>query len=462
MPSHLNSSHLKPKSQPNHPPIPPSFRLKKSQILASLSQSVETYTDKSPKGTVDAHIEDLIAKINAYEGLVTTSSCAGRVAVFVEGPKGKGIAGEREEGREGDAENQQGSEDDGEDEGHVTEEGGGDGETNQAVKRLASSVERNQNARIAMKGRSATTTSLTSPGGKGGGRWLYVSHDPIPMPSTSIPARAKDSIDPASRTQAQPLQDSYFSTLFNLPTTVPSTKDNPTTAKTDANPSDKPPVPRLVHLSFSPLILHIHCASLHHARPVLSAAINAGFRESGVQSLRSLDAEEANKGVMVAVRTAGLSFETVVGKVVHREQVKIGIDGSGGGGGNRNGEGEAGAVGVPQQANIIQTIVSEEYLALCAGVVNERFRWNDERRERFRRELQSAMEREGLSPTTEGDNENGQWEDREQRKRRKREEGLARQLAKSHVAKEEIATAVQTGEPAAEDLDEDLSMLELG
>src|SRR5689334_16583600 len=38
--------------------------------------------DKSPKGNVDDGVWELINEINAVEGLVTTSSCAGRVSCF--------------------------------------------------------------------------------------------------------------------------------------------------------------------------------------------------------------------------------------------------------------------------------------------------------------------------------------------------------------------------------------------
>lgn len=152
-------------------------------------------------------------------------------------------------------------------------------------------------------------------------------------------------------------------------------------------------IPRLVHLSFSPLILHIHCASLWHARPLLSAAINAGFRESGVQSLRALD--DPSAGVMVAIRTAGLAFETVVGVVEGQD---------------------------------IRRIVDEDYLAMCAKIVNERFKWNDARRERLRAEIRRFGARQQVASS---------WEDEDQRKARKRREGLRRQQQKHDHAVEQ-------------------------
>lgn len=111
-----------------------SFILKKEKILAQLSVPDEEYTDASPKGSVDTGIRELIGQINAHPGLVTTSSCAGRVSVYLEGSKAAAGAKERPSSADG-----------GEDEGA---EGNG--------------------------GRQASLA-----GGKGGGEWLFVSHDPV-------------------------------------------------------------------------------------------------------------------------------------------------------------------------------------------------------------------------------------------------------------------------------------------
>lgn len=115
------------------PNLHPSFTTKKNAILASLSNPESTYTDLSPKGSVDAAIKPLIDRINALEGIVTTSSCAGRVSVFFEGRKqGKGY-----EGR-GDAKDKEGL------------------------------------------GKESEQAAV--PGGKGmGGKWLFVSHEPVEL-----------------------------------------------------------------------------------------------------------------------------------------------------------------------------------------------------------------------------------------------------------------------------------------
>ena len=108
--------------------IPLSFTIKKNNILQHLSTPDDEYSDLSPKGSVDIGIRELIANINGIDGLVTTSSCAGRMSVFLEGAK------------------------------------------------TETSPNGQQNNRM----------QATVPGGKGrGGRWLFVSHDPVDKLDTS-------------------------------------------------------------------------------------------------------------------------------------------------------------------------------------------------------------------------------------------------------------------------------------
>lgn len=101
--------------------ISDSFESRKRKILADLSIPDEEYTDLSPKGSVDEGIRDLIRDINGLPGLVTTSSCAGRISVFLEGRK-----------------------------------------------KQTQQQQQQQEQR-----------QFVPFGGKGAGRWLYVSHDPL-------------------------------------------------------------------------------------------------------------------------------------------------------------------------------------------------------------------------------------------------------------------------------------------
>lgn len=103
------------------------FETRKKKILEQLATPDAEYHDLSPKGSVDAPIRTLIEDINNLGGLVTTSSCSGRVSVFLEGRKAEAVALQTQ---------------------------GGD------------------------------QLSAAGPGGKGGGgQWLYISHDPLPKPA---------------------------------------------------------------------------------------------------------------------------------------------------------------------------------------------------------------------------------------------------------------------------------------
>lgn len=163
-------------------PIPPSFARRKEAILAQLAVPDDEYTDLSPKGTVDAGIRDLIDEINGLDGLVTTSSCAGRVSVFLEGRRaGRGgpaaadegsllllpghhLAVEEGAGEDGDV---------GQERMDVRTEAGG----------AAASGGIGGNGRDespAVTPASASTETVAGVGGKGGGgRWLFVSHEPV-------------------------------------------------------------------------------------------------------------------------------------------------------------------------------------------------------------------------------------------------------------------------------------------
>ena len=138
------------------------------------------------------------------------------------------------------------------------------------------------------------------------------------------------------------------------------------------------------------------------AKPLLGAAINAGFRESGVQSLKALDGPDS--GTMLAIRTAGLGFETVIGYV---EEI----------------EGE----------EMYVSCVDEEYLKMCMRVVNERFIWNVARRERLR---------DALKTTKIQIKKQIAWEDDKSRSERKRAEGIREKLQKERQRCDETLSKV--------------------
>ncbi|KAL8925043.1 MAG: hypothetical protein Q9208_003727 [Pyrenodesmia sp. 3 TL-2023] len=150
------------------------------------------------------------------------------------------------------------------------------------------------------------------------------------------------------------------------------------------------------------MILHIATASLIHAAPILSAAISAGFRESGVQSLKNLS--DPNALPMVAVRSAGLALESIIG-VVHETPSSL----------DASPEGQAGQ---ERQEEIVEALADEPYLEMLVNLANERFVANTERIRRFEDALFGAN-----SKSKDG------WEDQETRQERKRREGLQRKEA---------------------------------
>jgi tRNA wybutosine-synthesizing protein 3 len=94
---------------------------------------------------------------------------------------------------------------------------------------------------------------------------------------------------------------------------------------------------------------------------------------------------------MVAVRSAGYSFDSIIG---YQDD-----DGS----------------------NV--ALVDQQYLRTLIKIANERFKINFDRISRFRQALLQTYEPKLLNGTK------ADWEDADVRKRRKREEGLARQQA---------------------------------
>lgn len=290
--------------------LPQSFLIKKKRILESLAVPSEAYDDLSPKGSVDEGIRDLIDEINQLEACVTTSSCAGRISVFLEGKKTAGEANGQEAG--------------------ISENG-----------------ERETLAGIGGKG--------------GGGRWLFVSHDRL--------SPADEKADLAAV----------------LGMTI--------AAEEHAHEADR----RLIHFKFEPMILHVLAASLSQAQIILSAALQAGFRESGAINLIPSGKEPATP--MVAVRSMGLTLESLIG--YHSHGVEF-------------------------------CTVSPRELRNLIEISNARFGENEKRISRFR-ELLKKFSSEDVDEGKRKGEEGEQWEDAGARRERKKAEGLARrkQLAKS-------------------------------
>ncbi|KAF7587474.1 hypothetical protein BBP40_007195 [Aspergillus hancockii] len=303
--------------------IPDIFESRKRKILAELSVPDAEYTDLSPKGSVDEAIRDLISDINALPGLVTTSSCAGRISIFIEGRKKQQPKLQEEQERQ-----------------------------------------------------------FVASGGKGAGKWLYVSHDPLEGYDTPGGSNI------AGEDSHQGKETKSLHELFGM---VPGDGKPP-----GLNKQGK--APRLVRFHFEPLILHVMAANLNHAHPVLSAASSSGFRESGLQSLRCLEGDDGPSPI-VAVRSAGLSLESVIGY--------CGDD-----------DDDATASNEP----VIRSLVTEEYLRMLVAISNERFSINMERKERFREALLHLYS----GPKMKKKPKPSGWENAQTRRERMRAEGLMR------------------------------------
>jgi tRNA wybutosine-synthesizing protein 3 len=160
-------------------------------------------------------------------------------------------------------------------------------------------------------------------------------------------------------------------------------------------------------------------ATLHHAYPVLAAASSAGFRESGLQSLRCLEishnsssahdsssTDAASHSPIVAVRSSGLALESIIGYCEHSN-------------------------GNPDP--IMRSLVQEEYLKMLVALANERFEVNKERVERFRTKLLDLYATASTAgPNTMHGKKHLGWEEPQARRERKRIEGLKRQAEMAH------------------------------
>ncbi|KAI5778721.1 methyltransferase TYW3-domain-containing protein [Geopyxis carbonaria] len=206
---------------------PTEFDLRKARILADIASPAP---DASPKGSIDVQILPLIDRLNSHADVVTTSSCSGRVSVFLEGRK-----------------------------------------------KTSASREHSNAGPDTMP--AAASAANAGAGGKGdGGKWLFVSHDPINTEGLSTPAIAELLLGQKTADQLQYEGSVKMSTRF-------------------------------VHFKFEPMILHIQTRNLETAQCIVSTALSCGFRESGIMNSTT----SRHRFPIVAVRCAGLSMDSPIG-----------------------------------------------------------------------------------------------------------------------------------------------------
>ncbi|CCU82713.1 tRNA wybutosine-synthesizing protein [Blumeria hordei DH14] len=313
--------------------LPASFSSKKARILASLAVPEELYGDLSPKGTIDEDIRDLINQINNIDGCVTTSSCAGRISVYIEGRK---------------EDETQPSPDSDIDSGRRHEE-------------------------------------QASAGGKGGGgHWLFVSHRPVGLDGGE---------------GEKPLAE-----IMGM-----QRLEHQSTRVMEAFSTAEARSLRLIHFKFEPMILHVLTASLCHANTVLTAALQAGFRESGALNLANDKGNPVTP--MVGIRSTGLALDSVLGLELDRQPI---------------------------------CIIPEWHMKGLLVKANQRFAENSQRLTRFQTLLAKFANGGTVKLARVG------WEDSEERRARKREEGMAR--ARALTTKSEsphVRNTESLGDPAS-------------
>ncbi|KAG0227597.1 hypothetical protein BGW42_002819 [Actinomortierella wolfii] len=313
------------------------FQSRKKAILIALNSDTP---DKSPKGYVDEPLLPLIVLINNHPDYVTTSSCSGRICTYLEGIDEKVIdnsdLAEEHGGNVGN---------DGDDEEAKTEEG-------YAQNTSLASVEASKRAK--------------------GGKWLYVSHDPVPV----------EHFD-----NDQALDRWTIDTLFGPEASRVVTVDQ------DPEHGTLPPNlahSQLVYFKFEPMILHIEASSLAAAKTFLNYSLFSGYRNSGILP--------SAKRTMLAIRST-LKIDTPIAYL-------------------------------PPGSDRIQLMVSLQYLRGLIQLSNDKFHTNVAQMQRFEQHLKDKLV--GVDPaapakTKMGDQ--GAWEDKDARRERKRREGLERKRA---------------------------------
>lgn len=198
------------------------FMQKKDNLLKLIEETSPDSPDASPKGTIDALCMPIINLINSSSKMVTTSSCSGRVSVFLEGEK-----------------------------------------------HLSQPIDNNNDSNNNNQPESATTTK---PGGKGdGGRWLFITHDVSKVDNwyTDLMSLSSSSSNQNTNTDIPSVANKDLTYCFTTDADLIDRKSND-------------PSTRYVLFKFEPLILHVLCADLDSASQLYTTAMGTGFRESGI------------------------------------------------------------------------------------------------------------------------------------------------------------------------------------
>ncbi|KAI9281747.1 methyltransferase TYW3-domain-containing protein [Umbelopsis sp. AD052] len=266
------------------------FQERKEKVISELVEEMNpNRSDKSPKGYIDAPILDLMRLINQHSQFYTTSSCSGRVAVYCEGVDDK---------------------------------------------------------------KKTSATEAEAAKSTKGGKWLYVTHDPVLIP---------DTLDDKEKWILQLLFGDSYADL-----TMEPIEDDQAIINQ-----------QLVFFKFEPLILHVEAETTEAAHELLGLANVIGYQNSGITPSRTRH--------MLAIRST------------HKLDVPV--------------------AAVHPTTQKIHLLVNTSYLYVLFRLSNQKFNQNIDRMKKFEQAVQSQL----LTKD--------QLETKEQRRERKRRDGLERQKA---------------------------------
>ncbi|KAF9981520.1 hypothetical protein BGZ65_003840 [Modicella reniformis] len=338
------------------------FASRKQKVLIALNSDTP---DKSPKGYVDEPLLPLIMLINKHKDYVTTSSCSGRICTYLEG---------MEESLATDDDGSQVMKDS---EHKFQGEGEGEGDEHHSS---LQTVEAEKRAK--------------------GGQWLYVSHDPVVIPTIGM-------------------EHWIVKTLFGSEAhRVTLMEDNCVDSVQDMTHS------QLVYFKFEPMILHIEASTPEAAKLFLNHSLFSGYRNSGIVP--------SSKRTMLAIRST-LKLDVPIAYVSTTNSESSASSSS-----------STKSICVEPPKSVaepkIHLMVSLAYLCTLIKLSNDKFQKNVAQIHRFEERLTEYLKDSNECSTKKKTGDQGEWEDKEARRQRKRIEGLRKQqdITKAETEKIEI------------------------
>ncbi|KAF9427598.1 hypothetical protein BGZ94_004594 [Podila epigama] len=364
------------------------FHARKKAILIALNSDTP---DKSPKGYVDEPLLPLIVLINNHAEYVTTSSCSGRICTYLEGLDESVSIGQKEEGGEEEEEVRKDNQKEGEkaEEEDVADDDdepkGYDENTSLAA------VEASKRAK--------------------GGQWLYVSHDPVVMTGAEAGTGTGTGADKVEGEENDRwIVDLLFGPEAHRVVTLEEQQERSATTGIKTLGMARS---QLVYFKFEPMILHIEAATPVAAKQFLNHSLFSGYRNSGILP--------SAKRTMLAIRST-LKLDAPIAYIPQFLSSSASHPST-----------TTTAVSEP-----IYLMVSLTYLRVLVELSNDKFVANVEQMARFEARLKQYLV--GDAQNTEGGSsssfqskkktgDQGEWEDKDVRRERKKREGLERAAA---------------------------------